>query len=522
MVRWSLWRWLLIIGVLAPSNAGATVTSTTRSVTYSPSTDTSTFAVTFRFDLAGDLTVTKITDATSAESTLVQNVDYTVRLGVGSTNGSITTTVAVTSDYSIRIDRDTALTQPRSFRRQGTYRADEHERAFDRLAMQVQEATLEAGTSGDAAVATHEGQADPHTQYALLAGRSGGQTLYGGTASGNNLTLHSTSNATKGSIFFGSGSAFDDVNDRLGIGTTSPSYNLDLSSGNMRVGSYWVMDSTGIWAANTAQVLEIGAGDTGSLGDTDGPPGLMLYGPDHATLARRLHLFADQYVWFDESGNSMGSLTDSTWTITSADLTVTAGDINVTAGSVNSATVYGDGGDIAVASGSGLTGTTTVGGTVTIDETNTTVGINDTSPDADLDVSGDAIFRRPLNRISDHLTVDEDDCNSVIIQSGDDKVITLPALSSTYDGCQLTVVRGSDAVKMYVSPNSADSIFGVCYDTSSGTDADIAFTGTDDLDAILGDLDGQIGHRITIVGDNTGGGWWVTECVGEWSSEVPP
>lgn len=41
---------------------------------------------------------------------------------------------------------------------------------------------------------------DDHTQYALLAGRTGGQILTGGTASGNNLVLRSTSNATKGSI----------------------------------------------------------------------------------------------------------------------------------------------------------------------------------------------------------------------------------------------------------------------------------------------------------------------------------
>lgn len=41
---------------------------------------------------------------------------------------------------------------------------------------------------------------DDHTQYALLAGRSGGQTLIGGTASGNNLVLQSTSHATKGLI----------------------------------------------------------------------------------------------------------------------------------------------------------------------------------------------------------------------------------------------------------------------------------------------------------------------------------
>ena len=41
---------------------------------------------------------------------------------------------------------------------------------------------------------------DDHTQYALLAGRSGGQVLKGSTASGENLVLDSTNHATKGSI----------------------------------------------------------------------------------------------------------------------------------------------------------------------------------------------------------------------------------------------------------------------------------------------------------------------------------
>jgi len=45
---------------------------------------------------------------------------------------------------------------------------------------------------------------DDHTQYFLLAGRAGGQTGKGGTAASENLTLNSTANATKGSIFFGS------------------------------------------------------------------------------------------------------------------------------------------------------------------------------------------------------------------------------------------------------------------------------------------------------------------------------
>jgi hypothetical protein len=43
---------------------------------------------------------------------------------------------------------------------------------------------------------------DDHTQYALLAGRSGGQTITGGTAASNNLILRSTTNGTKGSILF--------------------------------------------------------------------------------------------------------------------------------------------------------------------------------------------------------------------------------------------------------------------------------------------------------------------------------
>jgi hypothetical protein len=41
---------------------------------------------------------------------------------------------------------------------------------------------------------------DDHAQYALLAGRSSGQSLNGGTGASENLTLDSTAHATKGSI----------------------------------------------------------------------------------------------------------------------------------------------------------------------------------------------------------------------------------------------------------------------------------------------------------------------------------
>ena len=41
---------------------------------------------------------------------------------------------------------------------------------------------------------------DPHTQYAYLNGRSGGQILNGGSASGENLTLLANSADLTGSI----------------------------------------------------------------------------------------------------------------------------------------------------------------------------------------------------------------------------------------------------------------------------------------------------------------------------------
>lgn len=57
-------------------------------------------------------------------------------------------------------------------------------------------------------------------QTALIDGSAG--------ASGT-LTLRSTSHATKGKILFGT-SAYDEVNNRLGIGTASPLANLDMMS----------------------------------------------------------------------------------------------------------------------------------------------------------------------------------------------------------------------------------------------------------------------------------------------------
>lgn len=73
---------------------------------------------------------------------------------------------------------------------------------------------------------------DDHSIYALLAGRAGGQTLNGGTAAGDDLSLRSTTNATKGNIFFGAAgtSTFDEVNNRWGFFTASPGAPVDIAS----------------------------------------------------------------------------------------------------------------------------------------------------------------------------------------------------------------------------------------------------------------------------------------------------
>ena len=83
----------------------------------------------------------------------------------------------------------------------------------------------------------------------LSTGIAGGQSVIGGTAASNNLTLSSTSNATKGNILFGN-SAYDEVNNMLGIGTTSPITSLHVVRDAI-TGSFFRMD-----ALNGAPVLQ--------------------------------------------------------------------------------------------------------------------------------------------------------------------------------------------------------------------------------------------------------------------------
>lgn len=71
---------------------------------------------------------------------------------------------------------------------------------------------------------------DDHSQYALLSGRSGGQTLIGGTAANEDLTLKGTSHATKDTSYV----LLQPEGGNVGIGTTTPSEKLDLGTGKLK------------------------------------------------------------------------------------------------------------------------------------------------------------------------------------------------------------------------------------------------------------------------------------------------
>lgn len=105
--------------------------------------------------------------------------------------------------------------------------------------------------------------ADDHTQYVLLAGRSGGQTETGGTASGNNLTLRSTSNASKGAV----------VLDETTASTSPTTGSMQLAGGLGVAGSLGLGGSVYLGSGNISSTTSnhtVAAGERIFLVDTTG------------------------------------------------------------------------------------------------------------------------------------------------------------------------------------------------------------------------------------------------------------
>jgi hypothetical protein len=107
----------------------------------------------------------------------------------------------------------------------------------------------------------------------LLSGRVSGQTLIGGTAASENLTLSSTGNATKGAIIFGD-SEYDELNNRLGLGTFTPTTKLHVvgasltgsaATGILNLTQTW--NTTGNPTAILLNITNTGSGTGANLMD---------------------------------------------------------------------------------------------------------------------------------------------------------------------------------------------------------------------------------------------------------------
>lgn len=112
---------------------------------------------------------------------------------------------------------------------------------------------------------------DDHTQYALLAGRSTGQTIIGGTGASENLTLSPTSNATKGHVIieggqFSSADATFTGTQVMGLNAVASGNDGVVIGNGANVGPNGVVIGQGAAGGDGAVVIGQGSGGGGFQG----------------------------------------------------------------------------------------------------------------------------------------------------------------------------------------------------------------------------------------------------------------
>lgn len=107
---------------------------------------------------------------------------------------------------------------------------------------------------------------------------------------------------------------------------------------------------------------------------------------------------------------------------------------------------------------------------------------------------------------ADDRTMTANESGSVVVVTGTDKTVTLPA---TELGLVFTIVTGaaSATTGLSVSPAAADQIIGN------------GFTPADDKDAINTAATDVVGDHITLVGDGASG-WYVINVGGTWARQA--
>lgn len=162
---------------------------------------------------------------------------------------------------------------------------------------EITHSSLTGLTTGDAG----------HTQFALLAGRSGGQALVGGTAASENLTLESTSNGSKGYIL---------VKDVLAPNTTA-SYSGGWAGTDLGDATHYFRD---IYSRGVHKGLRLENYTSSTLPSASAQnPGRLVWSTD------------DKHVYSDTGGSWRAisvqrSITDTSWN--GSDVTK---DVNVSA-----------------------------------------------------------------------------------------------------------------------------------------------------------------------------------------------
>lgn len=125
-----------------------------------------------------------------------------------------------------------------------------------------------------------------------------------------------------------------------------------------------------------------------------------------------------------------------------------------------------------------------------------------------LDANGALANKMPVLTESADYTLTAADSGALVIVTGVDKVLTLPA---TVAGLVYTIVLAAAGLSagtgLSISPNSVDKI------TGNG------FTPADDKDAVLAGSGDRAGDAITLVGDGVDG-WYITAITGTWTRQA--